>query len=521
MHSPDTRLRSRLHSPGDFKQSTIAILFLALIAIASIPIVTHTLPPLSDYLNHLGRTYVINNGGADPDLSRFYLIKWEVLPNLMIDVAMLILAPLMDIYRAGQVFLIASFILILSGTLALNRALFGYWSALSLIATPLLYNGVLLVGVLNYVFGVGLALWALAAWVALREKPWPWRLTVSTLFAAALFFCHLYAVGVYGLVVLAFELRRLWEKRAEPFAPVLVDFIASGAPFLLVIALLFDSPTLNSLNDYYWIANGKIDGLFMAVDVYYAAVAFGLIAAALVAGGWAWRGGLLRFQPVGWMILAVGTVIYIAMPRELFAAHMADQRLPIALAFVLIACLQVEFRHSFVRRGFIAMVLVLLAMRVIEIQVVWDRLGLTTSAFARSVGMIERGARVLVVDGDRASGDDVSDFELVHAASLATIERSALVSTMFTVKGKQVLHVRENFRRYVETEDRTPPSIPYFLQAAHKDMPYFFANWPQHFDYVYILFTKHGANPDPTDLKQLVDGPNFQLYRVVKPNESG
>ena len=77
----------------------------------------------------------------------------------------------MDIYRAGQVFTIAAFVLILSGTLALNRALFGYWSALPLVAAPLLYNGVLLVGVMNYVFGIGLALWALAAWVALRERP--------------------------------------------------------------------------------------------------------------------------------------------------------------------------------------------------------------------------------------------------------------------------------------------------------------------------------------------------------------
>ena len=256
----------------------------------------------------------------------------------------------------------------------------------------------------------------------------------------------------------------------------------------------------------------------MAVDVYYAVVAFVLMAGALAAAVWAWRHGLLRFHPAGWMVLAVGAVVYFAMPRELFAAHMADQRLPIALAFVLIACLQVEFRHPLIRRGFVAMLVVLLAARVIEVQVVWDRLGIVSAAFSRSVGLIERGARVLVVHGDRASGDDVSDFELVHAASLATIERSALVSTTFTVKGKQVLQVRDNFKRYVETEDRSPPTVPYFVQAAHNDVPYFFTKWPQHFDYVYILFTKHGANPDPADLKQLVDGPNFQLYRVVRPN---
>jgi hypothetical protein len=518
MHSPITRVSSRLRSPVDFKPSAIAVLFVVLIAVASIPVITHALPPLSDYLNHLGRTYVINHAGSDPDLSRYYFTKWQVLPNLMIDAAMLALNPFMDIYRAGQVFTIAAFVLILSGALALNRALFGYWSALPLAATPLLYNGVLLVGVMNYVFGIGLALWAFAAWVALREKSWPWRFSVSTLFAVTLFFCHLYAVGFYGLVLLAFELRRLWEQRAEPLKPRVIDFIATGIPFLLVMALLWMSPTLNSVGEYYWTANGKIDGLFMAVDVYYSAVAFGLMAVALATAVWASRAGLLRFHPAGWMVLAVGAGVYVAMPRELFAAHMADQRLPIALAFVLIACLQLEFRHPLVRRGFVAMLIVVLAMRVIEIQLVWDRLALTTAAFSQSVGLIERGARVLVVHGDRSGGEDVSDYELVHAPSLATIERSALVSTTFTVKGKQVLRVRDNFKRYVETEDRTPPSIPYFLQAAHHDVPYFFTQWPAHFDYVYILFTKHGANPDPVDLKQVFDGPNFQLYRVIRPN---
>jgi hypothetical protein len=133
------------------------------------------------------------------------------------------------------------------------------------------------------------------------------------------------------------------------------------------------------------------------------------------------------------------------------------------------------------------------------------------------VRLIDRGSRILVVHGDRGAGTEISDYELVHAASLATIERSALVSTTFTVMGKQVLHTRDGYRKHVEIEDRTPPSIPYFLNVAHKDAPCFFDHWSLHFDYVYILFTKHGANPDLKDLKQIFDGPSFQLYRVVRP----
>lgn len=518
MHSPDARLTDRLMNRGYFSRPTIAVLFVVLILIASIPVITHKLPPLADYINHLGRTYIINHIGADPDLSRFYIIKWQLVPNLMIDLTMLVLQPFADVYRAGQIFTVMAFILILSGTLAINRALFGYWSPLPLIAAPLLYNQVLLVGVMNYVFGIGLTLWAFAAWIALRDRFWPWRFAVSAAATFALFFCHLYVVGIYGLLVMAFELQRLRSSRMDPLPRRLAEFFAAGLPFLPVAILLAASPTWSSVDSFYWTQWGKLEGLIYVINVYYRPLAYVLLAAVLAALVWAQRAKILHFHPAGWFILALGTAVYLAMPRALFAAHMADQRLPIALAFVIIACFQIDFRDRRVRQGFFVLLFVVLSVRIVEVQIIWDRLGRTSEAFYRSVMQIDRGARVLVVYGDRAAGEDINDFELLHAASIATIERSALVSTTFTVKGKQPLGVRDEFRRYVETEDRMPPPISYFLDAAHADVPYFFTRWPQHFDYVYILFTKHNANPDPRDLRQVVDGPNFQLYRVIKSN---
>src|SRR3954468_18387787 len=103
----------------------------------------------------------------------------------------------MSVFVAGQVYTIATFVLILSGTMALNRQLYGHWSVLPMISFPLLYNNIFLIGTMNYVFGIGLCLWALAAWVALRERGLMLRLGVSTLFTLGLFFCHLFAVGLY------------------------------------------------------------------------------------------------------------------------------------------------------------------------------------------------------------------------------------------------------------------------------------------------------------------------------------
>ena len=185
-----------------------------LAAITAIPILLYPLPPLSDYINHLSRMHVIASVDCDPDLARFYQVDWQIIPNLMMDMVVPLLERLMNVYLAGQLYTIASFVLILSGTLALNRQLYGHWSVLPLIAFPLLYNNVFLVGTMNYVFGIGLALWALTAWVAMRERGLVLRLGLSSVFVLALFFCHLFAVGVYGLGLLAFELHRLWSRYA-------------------------------------------------------------------------------------------------------------------------------------------------------------------------------------------------------------------------------------------------------------------------------------------------------------------
>ncbi len=528
MHNRDAHLDNALRPPGDVRGAVIAVAFIAVMTAVSIPIVTHPLPPLSDYINNLARAYVIATIGSDPDFQRFYTIAWQVISNMMIDLIVPVLQRFMNIYVAGQVFIIASFFLILSGTLALHRALFGRWSSTPLVAGLLLYNGVLLVGVVNYIFGIGLALWAFAAWVVLRDRSWPrswpWRFIVSTLFALLLFVCHLFALGVYGLALLAFESWVLWEKRNEPLAPRLIDFIASGAPFIPALALLLGSATWNLAPQIDWRLDGKLHGLTLAISVYNDVIAFVMAGIVTAAAVWAaWRGHL-RFHPAGWFLAGFGGIVYLAMPRSLFASHLADQRLPLALLCMLIACIDLDLHRARVRQMFAALLVILLVVRIAEVQLVWDRLSGDITAFRQSVLPIERGARILVTHGDRAAfqTERVSDLGLLHAASLATIERSALVSTTFAVSGKQVMQVRDEFRRYVDTTDRIPPSAGWLPLAAgpvDETDRFYWSQWPRHYDYVYVLFTRLGdKNPDGERLALLQDGPGFQLYRVIKRN---
>jgi hypothetical protein len=569
----------------DFSGGQIAALFVLFASVAAIPVLLHPLPPISDYINHLSRMHVIATIGRDSDLARFYQVNWEVIPNLMMDMILPILVRIMSIYAAGQAYMIASFVLILSGTFALNRQLHGRWSVLPLAAFPLLYNYVFLVGTMNYVSGIGLSLWALVAWIALRERNWVWRLTVSVLFVAALFFCHLFALGTYGLGLLAFELHRLWifpflpwdrgrparifskdEGRAGetpavpgkgrggrhplptlPLSPTLpslacggglgrgrgrvgrgalsarlFDFVASGLPFLPVLPLLMMSPTWGLRSEMSWELTGKIDGLLYVINVYSSAVGALLAAVLAVVAGFMIYHRALRFHAFGFVLLTVGAIVYMAMPRIIFDTYMADQRLPISLAFMVIACAQLDLRniglrHALVRQGVVAVLFLLLAVRVFEVQTVWAALSPGAASFRQSVALIDRGAKVLVAYADPDGGDNLLNLGLVHAACLAVIERSALVTTVFTVVGKQVLHVRADYRDRVDTQDGNPPTIENLLHVSDRyaSGDDYWRRWTTDYNYLYVLFTdaRH-ENPDPARLTPIFAGEKFALYRI-------
>jgi hypothetical protein len=515
---------------GDFTLGKVAALFILLLAITSIPVVLHPWPPMSDYINHLARMQVIATIDTDPDLARFYEIDWQVIPNLMMDLIVPSLMRVMNVYLAGQVYTISSFVLILSGTIALHRQLFGRWSALPLIGFPLLYNNVFLVGTMNYVFGIGLALWALASWIGLRERNIALRLAVSMLFILGLFFCHLFAVGVYGVGLLAFELHRLWTgfARVRAAAPgrsggaqvagLIFDFMITGLPFLPVLPMLMMSPTWGLRQTFTWELPGKLEGLVYIIEVYSHGAAFFFTAAVAFAIGWATRHRAVSFHAVGVGLLAIGVAVYMALPRVVFETYMADQRLPISLAFMLIACVDLDLRHQVVRRGFAAVLVLMLGIRVAEVENMWSSLSSGTDSFRKSVQLIDRGAKVLVAYADADGGDDLHDLGLVHADCFAIIERSALVTTAFTVVGKQIMHARPEYRARVDTVDGTPPMINDLVRLARNEgaqSPNYWKRWTADYDYLYVLFVDQNfENPDPEHLTTLFTGQRFVLYRI-------
>ena len=165
----------------------------------------------------------------------------------------------------------------------------------------------------------------------------------------------------------------------------------------------------------------------------------------------------------------------------------------------------------------VAVLVLLLTGRVLEVQTAWTALSPGIASFRESVELIDRGAKVMVAYADPDGGDDVRNLGLVHAACLAVIERSALVTTVFTVVGKQVLHVRADYRDRVDTQDGSPPTIENLVRVADSNTSGddYWRRWTSDYDYLYVLFTNaRHENPDPARLTPIFRGERFMLYRI-------
>ncbi len=64
-----------------FSGIQIAALSFVLLLLTTIPVWTHSLPPLADYINHLARMHVIAAMGKDTSLSAYYSIQWQIIPT--------------------------------------------------------------------------------------------------------------------------------------------------------------------------------------------------------------------------------------------------------------------------------------------------------------------------------------------------------------------------------------------------------------------------------------------------------
>jgi hypothetical protein len=496
-----------------------------LLCIALIPLSLVHIPPLVDYPNHMARMQILADDGHSEYLSRYYRIRWDILPNLAIDVLVPALARLVGIEVAGKIFIGLTLFLLSGGVIALHYALHERWSWWPLTAFLFLFNSILLWGFLNYLFGLGLAIWCFAGWVAHRHRPVWQTMPLFSVLTVLLFFSHLFAFGVYVLLLSGYELGQRWRHR--PSSPRLVEstWAKAALSLLLPTALLLASPTFWPRSDQLPLAmkgtstvssvtfvpfSTKVEAMKGTIRTNHQTLDRATVGVllAVILGGFAFR-SLSICGPM-FVPLAILGIAALAMPSTIGAMSMVEIRMPIA--FVLLAVAGSDWKP--VPRRWAVVLAVALAslflLRVGYVSLRWQEADFHYTQFVEALDRLPQGVRLFsAIKLGSTNPVDISEtrhpepIPMANLACWAVITRAAFVSNIFSAPSQQPIELTPAYSAM--------PAMEEFI-SHRRPIPWNIIG--KQYDYLVVRRGQNLQPPFPAEFVAAFSGDEFQFYRL-------
>ena len=274
--------------------------------------------------------------------SLFYTTRSFLLPNIAFDLIGLGLVHLVDPEIAGRIYFAVSLLLTLWGILTLNRVATGRWSLAPLLSGLLLYNLISISGFFNYMFGLALVPWALAVRLKLQNAPRWIGLLSGSACGIVLVFCHAFAFVVYATMSVGFALADILGRRAGATTALLrlLELIIPASIFLLwsngeVGQIAYGEPYI--VDKLSGLAEALTSGSMIADIALVAGILTFILAATR---------SQVRLCSAFAPGLAALFLLYLVLPFQFGASANIDKRVPIALAFLALAGLDISARRD-------------------------------------------------------------------------------------------------------------------------------------------------------------------------------
>jgi len=389
-------------------------------------------------------------------------------------------------------------------------------------------------GFLNFLLGLGLALWLFAAWIATSARRGWTRAAVFGVAAVARFFVHRMALAIYGFLVGAWELDRIRRGGTEPMR-LIRRWAVDGLQFVPAgILLLAALPP--RVADPEWVWGGPV----VRLRGMWSPALTDLGGADLLLAGLVVIGGVLllvrrRVGPAEGMALPLLllTAVALAAPHWTYGRFGGvwglDVRLWVALSFVAVAGLGFrEPRNA--GRIFAAVVIGLFAVRVYQIAGDWRVYDRQIAEYRTAAAAITPGARLLQVQektlpvaGEPGAFRDI----YYHFTNYSVIDRSVFLPTLFTDPTKQPIVTAPEFAeidtpvgwpmRPGELRAWADPSVFDWFEGEDDvgDQHRYGYMWQDRFDFVVYVHDGSGGNPAPGLLELVEKGSYFSIFRVL------
>ena len=505
---------------------TILAGYLATLAAVVVLLSVVTYPALVDYPNHLARFYITANIDQDPVLQKYYVTEWSPIPYLGADALAALLFRAFDPNVVGKTLVALIFVFWLAAVAALYRVLHGRYSLWPLFAVLVIFNGNLAWGFLNYLLSSALAIFGFALWILLQDRHRAARLVIATGVSTIVYLAHLYAFGVYGLLVVLYEAGRLIERRPRSARLLvrhagwtLLQFVPAG------ILLSFATLHVETFQIDFGQLIGRLAVLLSATQQYdfFVDISVFFYVALVICFG-LFRGARLVLHPSMNLPLVGIFIVALAAPINVFGSAFISYRLPFVLLALFIAASRFDWPSRWESRILAASFVLVLSLRLLTVWQVWDHYDQQTRELVSSFEKLDRGSKILIVGYGDFLTFGVSMH--LHIASYAVIEKQVFLPNLFT--GLTVLKTTEKFRHL---DRKVPQPIPekIFRQSERfghwaTERPPFDLNdltdWTHNYDYVLHLNPLEDTPLFPRLLRQIVRGSFFSLYEVVQTRDA-
>ena len=506
-------------SAGIRKAAGFALLFATAIA----PTLLVQIPAMEDYLDHLGRMYVLTTAGTS-DANPYYQVSWALYPDLAMDLIVPQLARFMDVETAGKLFFIASQCLIVTGAIALEVSVKRRHEISGFAALLALYSLPFSLGLVSFEFGTGVALWGIASWIVLsRAGMWWRRLVLHFFFSSILFLAHFFALGIYGLVIGIFELRRILESRFNARRTLAIIFILVCPVTLMLLLMLWTGASVGE-GDHEWWFIWKPLWFVLFLNGYSVTLAASSACALAILLFYSMRTGSLSVSIDGKWIAFGLFLVFIAMPFKLSGSRMAEIRVIVAAVLVLPAFMIFAPRPKSFGYFATAIIIAIILVNSTYVGYVWSSYQIDYKAMKASFGLLRQKSFILV--GSSSVHDNPATLLLEapmwRAPTLAVYYANAFVSSLYTLPGTHAVEVKAEWRHLdingkIETYE--PPSLAILKTIAEggnvPGTPQYIRNWQKDFDYVYLL-GPHKPDAFPKVLVEIATDRRFTLYQVRK-----
>jgi hypothetical protein len=489
--------------------------------VLAIPLLWPGIPPLIDLLGHIGR-YRIQLEPDNPLLQQFFSVDWRLLPNLGVDLLVMLLAPLVGLEPAVKI--VVTLIPVLTGTgfLLIAREIHGRVPPTTLFALPLTYAWPLQNGFVNYCLSMGVAMLAFGIWLRLgrlgqqQRRGW-----LFLIISPMLWITHLYGWLVLGLLVGAFELvrqRQAGTAWLSTFFRTFLLCVPLTLPFLF--SMIWGEEGVGATGEWFsvkmwvtWIVTVLRDR-WQWLDLASAGLMYALAVSPIF---------FRRSIMIEWTLAVPAAALWLTalgLPNMLAGSYFAGVRLfPYALALTIIALrpsLPAKFMRWFMIAG-----LLFVGVRLISQTASYVIADAQARSNLKALNHIKRGSRIATLVGQRCGNWPASRH--LHLPEMATVRLDAFTNGHWDMAGAQIIDVT-----YMAGGPFTSdPSQFVDVSGCSDRIDRLATNFKRvpldAFDYLWVVEVPAAEWPKDTRLQRIWNNDGSVLYRilpVVAPTQS-